>query len=468
MRRALAALAVGLAAVAGTARAETVAFTRTPSIALPSAETPNASGSLRLPTPFASPPAVPEQRTYAELQALWQRAGAAYGIPWAVLAAINKIESNFGRNMGPSSAGALGWMQFMPETWLRWGLDASGDGVADPWNPDDAVYAAARYLAAAGGRTDLPRAVFAYNHAQWYVDDVLELAGQIGRTGAGAAFALDRINVGVDEAEHEIADVERSLGELRRRDRALARVQARHVARAERAPLLSDRLAARKLAVRAGARRDALAGRARRREARLARPEPRLATARQRADAAAFAPSSDALLAAPAAGDGYVFPVGGGPSVVSVAHTHHDYPAADIAAPAGSPVYALTTAIVERAWHSPDARCGIGLTMRSEDGLVWTYCHLSYLDPSIQGGSFLTAGAPVGLVGSTGHSTGPHLHLQLQPPTAYPQEMPWFRALAGSAYAWQGESRGQTPGRVRTHPVFSVVAEETEVVAFTR
>ena len=49
-----------------------------------------------------------------------------------MLAAINKVETNFGGNMGPSSAGAVGWMQFMPDTWLRWGLDADGDGLADP------------------------------------------------------------------------------------------------------------------------------------------------------------------------------------------------------------------------------------------------------------------------------------------------------------------------------------------------
>jgi soluble lytic murein transglycosylase-like protein len=148
MKRLVVAAALVLAAVAGTARAETVAFSRAP-LALPSAETPNAAGSLTLPSPLEVPPAVPDQRSYGELQELWRRAGAAYGVPWAVLAAINKIESNFGRNMGPSSAGAIGWMQFMPSTWLRWGVDASGDGVASPWNPEDAVYAAARYLAAA-------------------------------------------------------------------------------------------------------------------------------------------------------------------------------------------------------------------------------------------------------------------------------------------------------------------------------
>jgi len=78
--------------------------------------------------------------------------------------------------MGPSSAGDVGWMQFMPDTWLRWGVDADGDGTADPWNATDAVFSAARYLAAAGAGTDLRRAIFAYNHADWYVDDVLRLA----------------------------------------------------------------------------------------------------------------------------------------------------------------------------------------------------------------------------------------------------------------------------------------------------
>ncbi|MDQ3995368.1 MAG: lytic transglycosylase domain-containing protein, partial [Actinomycetota bacterium] len=155
-----------------------------PAASLPSHETPNRPDALVVPFAMSTPPAVREQRSYQQLLALWRDAGAAYGVPWEVLAAINKIESDFGRNMGPSSAGALGWMQFMPSTWMRWGLDASGDGVANPWNPDDAIYAAARYLAAAGAHDDLDRAIFAYNHAQWYVNDVLELA-QVFAAGGG-------------------------------------------------------------------------------------------------------------------------------------------------------------------------------------------------------------------------------------------------------------------------------------------
>src|SRR6201986_5426447 len=108
-------------------------------------------------------PAVPQRLSYDQLLPIWQSAGQDYGVPWSVLAAINKVESNFGQNMGPSSAGAIGWMHFMPDTWARWGTDADGDGIADPWNPTDAIYSAARYLAASGAATDLSSAVFSYN-----------------------------------------------------------------------------------------------------------------------------------------------------------------------------------------------------------------------------------------------------------------------------------------------------------------
>ncbi|HEX3040788.1 MAG TPA: lytic murein transglycosylase [Solirubrobacterales bacterium] len=95
----------------------------------------------------------------------------------AILAGINAIETAFGTNLGPSSAGAVGWMQFMPETWSMYGVDANGDGVADPNNPEDAIYAAARYLSAAGMPADVWGAIFAYNHADWYVEEVLANAG---------------------------------------------------------------------------------------------------------------------------------------------------------------------------------------------------------------------------------------------------------------------------------------------------
>ena len=104
---------------------------------------------------------------------IYQAAGIQYGIRWEVLAAINEIETDYGRNLNISSAGALGWMQFMPSTWKMYGVDANKDGEKDPFNPVDAIFAAARYLKAAGGDKDMRRAVFAYNHAGWYVDSVM-------------------------------------------------------------------------------------------------------------------------------------------------------------------------------------------------------------------------------------------------------------------------------------------------------
>jgi len=104
---------------------------------------------------------------------IYQAAGTQYGIRWEVLAAINEIETDYGRNLNVSSAGALGWMQFMPATWRQYGVDANKDGKRDPYNPVDAIFAAAKYLKAAGGDKDIRRAVFAYNHAGWYVDSVM-------------------------------------------------------------------------------------------------------------------------------------------------------------------------------------------------------------------------------------------------------------------------------------------------------
>ena len=112
------------------------------------------------------------------------------GVP--VLAAINKIESGFGQNLGPSSAGAYGWMQFMPATWAAYGVDADGDGRRDPADPDDAIHAAARYLSASGAPRDWYRAVFAYNHADWYVREVLAQADQYQGT---CKLTLDAVPV---------------------------------------------------------------------------------------------------------------------------------------------------------------------------------------------------------------------------------------------------------------------------------
>ena len=86
---------------------------------------------------------------------IYQAAGIEYGIRWEILAAINEIETDYGRNLNVSSAGALGWMQFMPATWQAYGTDANKDGRKDPYNPVDAIFAAARYLKAANYENDV-------------------------------------------------------------------------------------------------------------------------------------------------------------------------------------------------------------------------------------------------------------------------------------------------------------------------
>jgi murein DD-endopeptidase MepM/ murein hydrolase activator NlpD len=483
MRRLLAisVLAVALAAAAGSA---------TSAAELPSSSVPNRPG-LSLPPSWTSPPAVYERRTYDQLLALWRAAGAAYDVPWQVLGAINKIESDFGRNMGPSSAGALGWMQFMPETWLRWGMDGNGDGVASPWNPEDGVYSAARYLAAAGAATDLPRAIFAYNHAQWYVDDVIELAALFGDDGGAFGAGLDtslfasglptqvsgpQLVFRIDDVEERIADARTRVTRARQ---AIASVERESeeldwkILDAQKKagePSLTDREFAELEAevTRLTLEREETAERVARLQARLDYEVSRLDQLRTEAATTEAAvtftrPASAAFGGAVAAGD-YVFPVGGGPDVVSTSHTHHDYPAVDIAAPEGSPVFALADSVVVDAWPSASGRCGIGFMLRAEDGEDYVYCHLAYLEAGVRPGAALAAGAPVGIVGMTGNTTGPHLHLQYSPADAYPQEAAWFQAFAGRAFSWQdGDSSDHPSGG---GPLFEVV--DSGVVTFTR
>ena len=126
---------------------------------------------------------VPTTGVPSSLLTLYRASAEEYcsGLSWTVLAAINEIESGDGSNDGPSSAGARGPMQFLPSTWAEWGITAFGQpGPPDIMNPLDAVPSAARLLCAAGGGSpaSLSRAIFAYNHATWYVAEVLALASE--------------------------------------------------------------------------------------------------------------------------------------------------------------------------------------------------------------------------------------------------------------------------------------------------
>lgn len=135
----------------------------------------------------------------------YQDAGKKYGIPYTLIAAIHRVETNFGSDLNISSTGAVGHTQFQKATWLGWsypgrtrlgdlnvsndilmnpamiakyngfGVDATGDGKADPYNVRDAVFSTANYLAENGGsKGDLRGAVYQYNHAGWYVDRVFK------------------------------------------------------------------------------------------------------------------------------------------------------------------------------------------------------------------------------------------------------------------------------------------------------
>jgi Transglycosylase SLT domain len=111
---------------------------------------------------------------------LYLRAAARYGLDWAILAGIGRVECDHGRDPDPScvregavnSAGAGGPMQFLASTWAKYGVSAEGDGRPDRWNPADAIFAAADYLRASGAPGNYRAAIYAYNHAGWYVDEV--------------------------------------------------------------------------------------------------------------------------------------------------------------------------------------------------------------------------------------------------------------------------------------------------------
>jgi hypothetical protein len=189
-----------------------------------------ANPSYSLATPGPAPIGVPnffidKFRIPPFLLPIYQAAGIQYGIRWEVLAAINEIETDYGRNLNISSAGALGWMQFMPATWDMYGVDANGDGEKDPFNPVDAIFAAARYLRAAGADKDLYRAIFAYNHADWYVESVLMRARVIGGLPADLVGSL----TGLTQGRFPVAARATYAGELSKDE------QARRVAQGQNA-----------------------------------------------------------------------------------------------------------------------------------------------------------------------------------------------------------------------------------------
>jgi cell wall-associated NlpC family hydrolase len=246
--------------------------------------TPSNTGAIPFTTSQTGP------MSFAALQSIWQAAGSAYGIPWEVLAAINKVETNFGQNLGPSSAGAVGWMQFMPSTWARWGVDANGDGVADPDNPTDAIFSAARYLAACGGQLDITRAVYCYNQAQWYVNEVMGLASLYSQGAGGTDFSTGTVfTASVDlkpelkKVRGQIADSKTQVTTASGEARRLAHAERRLLRVASRAHVLSTQLEARKRAILLGVRRSTVVHRVAQLRSRLRSATARLGRLRDQA-----------------------------------------------------------------------------------------------------------------------------------------------------------------------------------------
>ena len=241
----------------------------------------------------------------------------------------------------PGSAGA----------WMRTETASQIHGILQ-----DAIFSAARYLAAAGGRTDLSRGIFAYNHAQWYVDEILALARLIRAERRRHPLHL-RPAPGQPpgrRADARAAEPRRSsrrpspsgaspAGSELMYARAEAASAALRPARAREARLPGGREARR-----GGGSRSPSAKQKLKDAEKSSRPRP--GRARGRAPSAS---GSSTLLASPLYQGDYVFPVGGGPSVVSVGHRHHDYPAADIAAPQGAPLYALDRRLHRRRLAPP-------------------------------------------------------------------------------------------------------------------
>jgi membrane-bound lytic murein transglycosylase B len=106
----------------------------------------------------------------AALRSHYEEAQRRFGVPWSILAAINFVESAFGRVRSASEAGARGPMQFLPATWRAYGMGGDID------EPRDAILAAANYLRRSGAPDDMDGALFAYNHSTSYVRAIRRFA----------------------------------------------------------------------------------------------------------------------------------------------------------------------------------------------------------------------------------------------------------------------------------------------------
>jgi hypothetical protein len=455
---------------------------------LPSASLPNFPGSVVFPPNLSQPPAQPLTLDRGQLLALWQRAGAAYAVPWQVLAAINEVESGFGRNMGPSSAGAIGWMQFMPSTWLEWGVDADGNGVADPWNPYDAVYAAARYLAASGGTTDISRAIYSYNHADWYVQEVLRLAQTFSRgqavglvsTPTTPAPDLGAARRAAAKAGSRATAAEAAVRKLRAR---IARLERR----ASQGTLLSTGLAKQALAGRLRERLPAAQERASRAEAAFRQAQSALKQAKAQAAAAAAAASSFQAATPQLLGaSSFAGWAGGSWGVFSPSNYAGTDQGVDFTGSGAIPALAAARVTAVRSEHIIEGGSYPVVAYQLEEGpYQGSYVYvMENFTPTVQPGQQLSRGQSIGIANGSypyvevGFASGPDgsaaAPLYPDPHGAKPEGAAmwsYIRSLLGDP------SRGPVrtlqsvalPATSRSGPVFTVVpsATQSSVVYFS-
>ena len=173
---------------AGAAGLSAIAFVFVAALATLGGASPSAAGVSPSGAQGEGVSALAEREIPPSYLRLYEQAAQRYGLSWAILAGIGKVECDHGRDPAPSctqqgvvnAAGAGGPMQFLASTWARYGVDVDGDGPPDRWDPADAIYAAANYLRASGAPGDYERAIYAYNHASWYVAEVESWAARYG------------------------------------------------------------------------------------------------------------------------------------------------------------------------------------------------------------------------------------------------------------------------------------------------
>jgi hypothetical protein len=148
----------------------------------------------------------------AKLIPIYRQAAAKFRLGQkgpAILAGINWEETRFGAALGVSEAGAEGWMQFLPSSWEAFGVDGNGDGVKDTNNPWDAIFAAARLLRYGGAPGNWHDAIFGYNHAEWYVEDVLADAEKWAELGSVEGAASCQVAAPTEAVAAMIAEADR-------------------------------------------------------------------------------------------------------------------------------------------------------------------------------------------------------------------------------------------------------------------